>query len=139
MEALLQALRRGALPPDLQAKLAGLRATDAKENYLRQSSLLLARLLMAAHTEGFCHARPGDCERLLRMLAYVRKDEDAIPDSWPGGFEDDHDLMRWVCGELRPVLEAYKAWHLVHRVPRLWSSVLPGAGSVSSGAQARGY
>lgn len=55
------------------------------------------------------------------MLAYVRKDDDAIPDTSPNGFVDDHDLMRMTCAELREVLENFKAWHLSRRVARLWS------------------
>ena len=122
LHALRQALRDGKLPVDLAAKLARLSAVDLRERYLQQNSVLFIGLWTAAETGAFVRARPEEREQLLRMLAYVRKDDDAIPDTWPGGFDDDHDLMRWLCGELRSVLESYKAWHLTHRVPLLWSA-----------------
>ena len=125
MDALRQALRHGKMPLDLAAKLARLRGEDLRERYLQQNSALFIGLWTAAETGAFVRAQPEEREQLLRMLAYVRKDDDAIPDTWPGGFHDDHDLMRWVCGELRSVLESYKTWHLTHRVPLLW----PAAGA----------
>ena len=122
MEALCDALHQDHLPPDLRAKMDRLRTNDPKEFYLKQQSLLLASLLMSSAALGFCSLRPQVCRRLLRMLAYVRKDDDAIPDTWPGGMADDHDLMRLTCTELREALETFKAWHLSQRVPLLWNA-----------------
>lgn len=120
MEALCDALHQDHLPADLQAKLNRLRVDDPRELYLKHQSLLLSSLLMSPAAREFCLVRPRVCERLLRMLAYVRKDDDAIPDTWPGGMADDHDLMRLTCSELREVLATFKAWHLSRRVPSLW-------------------
>ena len=120
MQALCDALHQDRVPPDLRAKLDRLRADDPRESYLKQQGWLLASLLMSPAAQGFCRVHTRVCERLLRMLAYVRKDEDAIPDTWPGGMMDDHDLMRLTCTELRKVLDTFKAWHLSRRVPLLW-------------------
>lgn len=122
METLCDSLRQDHVPADLQAKLDRLRTNDPKELYLKQQSLLLASLLMSPAAQGFCTLRPNVCERLLRMLAYVRKDDDAIPDTWPDGMADDHDLMRLICTELRDALETFKAWHLSRRVPLMWNA-----------------
>jgi hypothetical protein len=122
MQALCDALRQNHVPADLRAKLDRLRTDDPKEYYLKQQSELLASLLMSPAAQEFCLVRPRDCERLLRMLAYVRKDDDAIPDTWPGGMVDDHDLMRLTCTELREALDTFKAWHLSRRVPLLWNA-----------------
>jgi hypothetical protein len=120
VQVLGAALRRGHVPPDLVAKLGRLRTDDPKELYLQKQSLILEWLLMSPAAREGCRLGPREGDRLLRMLAYVRKDEDAIPDTWPGGMADDHDLMRLTCAEFREVLDAFKAWHLSRRVPTLW-------------------
>jgi len=120
MEALCNAMRLGRVPLDLKAKLGRLRTDDPREFYLKRQSELLIALLMAPGAADFCHVHPDDWQRLLRMLAYVRKDDDAIQDTCPGGFVDDHDLMRMTCTELCSELETFKAWHLSHRVSLLW-------------------
>jgi len=122
MKALCDALHQDHVPADLRAKLNRLRTDDPREFYLKQQSLLLSSLLTSPAAREFCRLRPRDCERLLRMLAYVRKDDDAIPDTWPGGMVDDHDLMRMTCTELREMLDKFKAWHLSRRVPLLWDA-----------------
>ena len=60
---------------------------------------------------------PAERERLLRVLAYVRKDEDAIPDYTPEGFKDDQREMRAARVELSGMIQAFKAWPLRHQVP----------------------
>jgi len=122
MSNLCEALHSGQLPPDLRSKINRLRADDLRECYLKQQSLLLASFLMSPGAIEFCRLRPQDCQRLLRMLAYVRKDEDAIPDTWPDGMLDDYELMRMICTEMREILDAYKQWHLSRRVPLLWNA-----------------
>jgi len=122
LASLCAALQQGRIPTDLQAKLERLRTEDPREFYLKQQSVLLSALLRSSAAKEFCLLRPQVCERLLRMLAYVRKDDDAIPDTWPGGFADDHDLMRLTCTELREALDTFKAWHLSRRVPLLWNN-----------------
>ena len=122
LDNLRQALRSETLPLDLRAKLARLRTDDPREHFLKQRSALLIGLLTAVETGEYRLAAPEDREQLLRVLAYLRKDADAIPDSLQGGFADDHDLMRQVCNELKPVLDRYKSWHLARRVPLLWQA-----------------
>jgi len=121
MENLCDSLHQGHVPSDLQAKLERLRTDDPKEFYLKQQSLLLMSLLMSPAAQSYCTLRPNVCERLLRMVAYVRKDDDAIPDTWADGMADDHDLMRMTCTELRAALDTFKAWHLSRRVPLMWN------------------
>jgi len=125
MHTLCDTLQQDRIPVDLRAKLDRLRTDDPRELYLKNQSLLLSSLLRSPAAREFCLARPDDCQRLLRMLAYVRKDDDAIPDTWPGGMVDDHDLMRLTCTELRQVLDTFKAWHLSRRVPLLWHTRPP--------------
>ncbi len=131
LEALCHALRERRIPADLKAKVAGFRVDDPKEFYLKRQSELLLAFLLAPEASQYCRLRPDDCQRLLRVLAYVRKDDDAIPDTRPGGFVDDHDLMRMTCTELGQVLDAFKAWHLSRRVAHLWGA--SGAGMSRSG------
>jgi len=121
METLCRDLAQGRIPLDLQAKVSVLRVDDPMEFFLKRQSELLLAFLMAPEASQYCRIRPDDCRRLLRMLAYVRKDDDAIPDTCPGGFVDDHDLMRMTCRELDQVLDAFKAWHLSRRVALLWN------------------
>ncbi len=120
MEALGDTLRRGDVPADLAAKLDRLRTDDPRELFLKQQSRILEWLLQSLAAWENCRLRPREAERLLRMLAYVRKEDDAIPDTWPGGMADDYDLMRITCTEFRELLDRFKAWHLSRRVPALW-------------------
>ena len=53
-------------------------------------------------------------------VAYVRKDDDAIPDYRPKGFADDPQEVRVVTTQLSPLLQAFKAWRLRHQVPGMW-------------------
>jgi len=120
MKALREALIRGALPPDFEAKLARLAEGDLIQRFLAQYCRLFAALLLAAQDGSFKRASPADCERLLRVLAYVRKDDDAIADYRIGGYMDDQAEMRAVVSELGPLFESFKAWRLCHQVPRMW-------------------
>jgi hypothetical protein len=122
VSSLREVLREGRVPWDLLHKLHRLRSDDYKEHYLQRQSWVLLSLLLAAGEQGFKDISLWDRERLIRMMAYVRKDEDAIPDSMPHGYDDDHDLMRMTCAQLGPVLEAFKAWHLLRQVPKLWQT-----------------
>ena len=92
------------------------------ERYLEQNSRLFFALLVAASEGSFIRATPSDRERLLRVLAYVRKDDDAIPDYLPSGFMDDQQEVRASAMELDPLLQAFKAWRLRHQVPAMWRS-----------------
>jgi hypothetical protein len=121
IHSLRHSLRSGKAPSDLRAKVSSMTTTDAQENSLKQRAVLLIDLLAAAEAGEFRNSPTAAVDQLLRVLAYFRKDDDVIPDSLPGGFEDDHELMRQVCGQFKPVLDRYKAWHLTERVPLLWN------------------
>ena len=119
-QELREALARGALPPDFEAKLARLAEGDLMQRFLAQNSRLFAALLLAAQDGSFREANWAARERLLRVLAYVRKDDDAIADYSIGGFMDDQQEMRLALTELDPLLKSFKAWRLRHLVPGMW-------------------
>jgi hypothetical protein len=121
LHELREALARGTLPPDFEAKLVRLAEGDLLHRFLARNCRLFAALLAAARDGSFKEARPADCERLLRVLAYVRKDDDAIADYRIGGFMDDQQEMRMALAELHPLLKSFKAWRLRHQVPGMWS------------------
>jgi hypothetical protein len=114
------ALAKGALPPDFEAKLANLAGGSIVQRFIEQNSRLFFALLLAAEDGSFTEATPAQRDRLLRVLAYVRKDEDAIPDYKLGGFADDHQEVRAAATELAPLLSAFKVWRLRHQVPGMW-------------------
>ena len=120
VQGLRSALAQGRLPADLEAKLARLAGGSLSDRYVEQNSRLFFALLLAALEGSFIEATPSDRERLLRVLAYVRKDDDAIPDYLPSGFMDDQQEVRMTAMELGPLLHAFKAWRLRHQVPGMW-------------------
>lgn len=89
LESLREALIRGSLPHDFLQKLRGLAGGEISHRFIEQNCRLFAELLLAAENGFFRDVKPAERERLLRVLAYVRKDEDAIPDCFTGGFKDD--------------------------------------------------
>ena len=122
VQGVRSALAQGRLPSDFEAKLAKLGGGSLAERYVEQNSRLFFALLLAALESAFTEATPGDRERLLRVLAYVRKDDDAIPDYRPDGFTDDQQEVRAATVELGPLLHAFKVWRLRHQVPSMWLS-----------------
>lgn len=122
VQELRTALVTGKLPPDFEAKLARLAEGNLLERYVEHNSRLFFALLLASSNSSFRQASHSDRERLLRVLAYVRKDDDAIPDYLSGGFVDDHQEVRAAATELAPLLQAYRAWRLRHQVPGMWPS-----------------
>jgi hypothetical protein len=120
VQGLRSALAQGRLPADLETKLARLAGGSLSERYVEQNCRLIAALLLAAQENSFAQATPADRERLLRVLAYVRKDDDAIPDYKPGGFFDDQQEVRSAATELNPLLLDFKVWRLRHQVPGMW-------------------
>ena len=120
LEELREALVRGGLPPDLLGKLKRMTDGDLTHHFIRQHCHLFAALLMAKENGSFCEGGPVECERLLRVLAYVRKEDDAIPDYKPGGFTDDQREIRAASMELADLIQGFKAWRLRHQVPVLW-------------------
>jgi len=121
LEALHAALARGGLPPDLLGKLGRMRGGDLSHRFIEQNCRLFAALLLAAEESSFRDVSGAERERLLRVLAYVRQDEDAIPDYTPEGLTDDQQEVRAVTVELGGLLHAFKAWRLRNQVPRMWA------------------
>lgn len=117
---LRDALARGTIPPDLEAKLARLANGDLVERFVEQNCRLFLALLLAAAEGSYRGATPAERERLLRVLAYVRKDEDEIPDYKSRGYFDDQQEVRAAVAELSPLLQTFKAWRLIHQVPNMW-------------------
>jgi hypothetical protein len=120
VQALHSALAHGRCPADLEAKLARLAGGSLSECYVGQNSRLFLALLMAAQENAFTKATPAERERLLRVLAYVRKDDDAIPDYRPNGFSDDQQEVHAAATELHHLLVDFKVWRLRHQVPAMW-------------------
>ena len=114
------AIASGTMPPDFEAKLRKLAGGSLLHRSVEQNCRLFIALLMAAHNRDFVEADKSECDRLLRALAYVRKDDDAIPDYKPEGFADDQHEVRAVATELDALLQAFKEWRLRHQVPSMW-------------------
>jgi hypothetical protein len=120
VEDLRHALLAGELPPDFEVKLHRLADEGLADQVMEHNCRWLLALLEAARNGSFEKIAPSDVEQILRVLAYVRKDDDAIPDFLPGGFWDDQQEVRAAVAELAPLLGAFKAWRLRHEVPARW-------------------
>jgi len=122
LHELRAALARGSLPPDFEAKLARLAGGNLIERFVEQNSRLFVALLLAAQDGLFVRITGPERDHLLRLLAYVRKDDDAVPDYRPDGFLDDQREVRAATAELGPLLQTFKAWRLCHQVPAMWAA-----------------
>jgi hypothetical protein len=120
MEDLHLALARGHVPADLENKLRRLEGGELLERAVARHCRIFIALLEAAHGGLFTEVTPAQSERLLRVLAYVRKDDDARPDYQPLGFTDDQQEMLAAEVDLHAVLNRFKAWRLKHQVPGMW-------------------
>jgi len=120
LEGLRGALARGGLPADLLGKLKRLKGGDLSHHFIEQNCRLFAALLVATEESSFRQGSPAERERLLRVLAYVRKDDDAIPDYQTEGFADDQQEIRSAAAELSALIQAFKAWRLRYQVPAIW-------------------
>ena len=120
LEGLRDALARGGLPPDFRGKLKRMTDGDLTHHFIEQNCRLFAALLMATEDGSFREVSPAQRERLLSVLAYVRKDDDAIPDYKPEGFTDDQREMRAATVALEGLIQRFKAWRLRHQVPVMW-------------------
>ncbi len=115
------ALAHGEIPSDFERKLKCLAGGSLLERYVEQNCRLLISVLLASRHGLFRDLSPEQSQKIVRVLAYVRKDEDAIPDYRLDGFKDDAQELREVALELAPMLERFKAWRLRHQVPALWA------------------
>jgi hypothetical protein len=120
LEALRDALARGGLPPDFLRKLKRMTDGDLSHHFIEQNCRLFAALLLAKEEGSFREGSPAECDRLLRVLAYVRKDDDAIPDYKPEGLTDDQRELRAASVALDGLIRGFKAWRLRHQVPIMW-------------------
>lgn len=120
LKGLRDALARGQVPPDLEAKLNRLAKGDLVFQSIEKNCRTIIALLQASQEGSFREASRVENERLLRVLAYVRKDDDAIPDYRSDGFIDDQQELRAVTTDLYPLLQEFKAWRLCHQVPGMW-------------------
>ena len=115
-----QAIVRRSLPLDFETKLMRLAQGDLTHRFVERSCRLFAVLLLAVQDEMF-GASKADCERLLRVLAYVRKDDDLVADYKPDGFLDDQHEVRAAMTDLGALLRSFKLWRLEHQVPGMWA------------------
>ena len=122
LQQLRDALLDGRPPRDLELKLTQLASGTLLHRFVEQNSRLIISLLVAAYGGSFREANRASLERLLRVLAYVRKDDDATPDYRPDGFVDDQQEIRAMLNEMGDLLQSFKTWRLRHQVPEMWSS-----------------
>jgi hypothetical protein len=122
LEQLREALMDGRAPRDLELKLKLLSNGSLLHRFVEQNSRLIIALLVAAYGGGFREANRASLERLLRVLAYVRKEDDANPDHRPDGFLDDQQEIRAMLSEMGDLLQSFKMWRLRHQVPEMWES-----------------
>ena len=120
LEALRAALAGGGLPSDFLGKLDKMAGGDLSQRFIEQNCRVFAALLMASEAGSFRDASPAQRERLLRVLAYVRNNEDAIPDYCAEGLTDDQKEVLAAIVEMGGLIQAFKAWRLRHQVPAMW-------------------
>lgn len=121
VEQLRQAIADRRLPDDLVDKLFRLERGDLAMRHVAHTSLTLLEMLQAACQGEFDALSPSDFEEVLHVLAYVRKEDDAIPDFLPTGYLDDQKEVRLAEHELAAVIGRFKAWRLRRQVPLLWA------------------
>lgn len=117
------AVANRTVPADFTNKLQTLAEGDMVMRYIAHHSVLLLEMLHAGCQGEFPWLSPSDFEQILRVLAYVRKEDDAIPDFLPSGYVDDQREIRLALTQLAPLLEAYKSWRLCKEVPARWISL----------------
>lgn len=119
---LREALMDGRAPRDLELKLTRLGNGSLLHRFVEQNSRRIIALLVAAYNGDFREANRASLERLLRVLAYVRKEDDANPDQHPDGLVDDQQEIRAMLSEMGDLLQSFKAWRLRNQVPGMWES-----------------
>jgi hypothetical protein len=122
---LASSLGQGCVPPDLDDKLGRLRKGGVGWQFLEKQCRVIIALLRATMDGSFRKCTLAEQKRLLWVLAYVRKDEDAIADYHPGGFVDDQEEVRKLTHALDPLLHEFKDWRLRHQVPAMWGRTTP--------------
>jgi hypothetical protein len=123
LEELRDSLMDGRPPRDLELKLTRLASGSLLHRFVEQNSRLIIALLVAAYGGLFREANRASLERLLRVLAYVRKEDDANPDQRPDGYVDDQQEIRAMLSEMGDLLQSFKTWRLRHQVPEMWDNL----------------
>lgn len=124
------ALEGEALPWDFEEKLRRLAAGDLLHSSIAQNCRLFLSVCRAARSGAFKIPTSAAYERLLTVLAYVRKHDDVIPDDERDGFTDDFHFVKSTASELHGLLEQFKTWRLRNEVPFLWQQRAERAGCV---------
>jgi hypothetical protein len=122
LSGLRQELVRGNVPWDLEQKLDDLAQGSLGHRFIEQNCRTIIALVGGTQI-GFKDVTPDELQTLLRVLAYVRKADDAIPDYRPDGFMDDQQEVRAMTTKLSPLLQKFKAWRLRHQVPTMWLNI----------------
>ncbi|HSU54177.1 MAG TPA: hypothetical protein VLT36_08980 [Candidatus Dormibacteraeota bacterium] len=121
LQELRAALMNERLPTDLQQKLHYLTGDSLIHRFVAENSRLIGDCLMAAYDGRFRGSSQKCLERLLKVLAYVRKNDDVIPDWEVDGFVDDQQELRAALTEFHGVIQAFKSWRLRYQVPAMWN------------------
>jgi hypothetical protein len=119
-KAIGDAIAAGMLPVDFEGKLRSLAGGDILQQNIEKNCRRFISLLQADHEGLFTELTPAQRQHLLEVLAYVRKDDDAIPDYRHGGYVDDQGQVRGATLDLGPALEHFNLWRLRYQVPELW-------------------
>src|SRR5258707_6526229 len=104
LEQLRRTLAQGRVPADLETKLETLSQGSLLHCSVEQNCRLFVSLLLASELSSFNDASRADLDRLLRVLAYVRKENDTIADFKPNGFVDDQQQVRAAVNDLAEVI-----------------------------------
>lgn len=115
---------RMQLPSDFEQKLQKLKNGDLQQARIEQNCRIFFALLTAALAGDFSEATRQEIEQLARVLAYVRKEDDMIPDFRALGFTDDYQEVRMTAANYADLLQHFKQWRLRNQVPGLWLSTL---------------
>jgi hypothetical protein len=120
IRTLAEYLDERAVPADLEFKLRVLAQGGVLEQIIEKQCRRFISLLLAEQAGLFNEASPHQKELLLALLAYVRRDDDEIPDDLPRGYVDDHLQIRAALPELGHLLEQFNLWRLRTQVPVIW-------------------
>ncbi len=127
LEALRTALNRGALPSHFESKLRRLAQEGLTHYFIEHTSRIFIAMWLAARRGGFLRCQPEHLDLMLKVLAYVDKENDFIPDDHPGGYTDDYEIIRNAGKQLETFVKAFKEWRLKNQVPRIWLEPQPDA------------
>lgn len=121
LEQMRFAIARGALPVDFEHKLRRIAAESLTGRFIEQQCRWFAALLIAVQSGQFRGVDNDRFQQLMRVLAYVRKEDDAIPDYQVQGLVDDRHEVRLVVVEMQLLIAGFKDWWLRSRVPVAWN------------------